>query len=485
MHTFTLNAFILSIGMILGRLLGFMRDYSIVAIFGVGELSDFFVVLVSLPDFLMFLVGGSLFASIAVPWYRAGPTTDVVANWLAGTLPILAVSLFVIVVFAFFGDYVIQLLIPSLPPAVFSEYQGYLLFVAALFPLVLVTQLRICFLQSVWQFSVTAASTSVFNLGFMMALGALLVINFPYDLAILLALSLAVFLRCGYLVAYKTAVAQDSVGKDYLSRPRLEIKRFVSAIIAGGGILLLPILVRSYEASAGVGYATYFHVVWRLYEFALGIISYSVVAAILPTLGKKESQDTVNTSLMLVLAMLTLVSVVTYVGSLWIANILGFLISADEAGILVINYFVKGYAPCIVFYGLVLFTASILVAEKSTLRVSQALCFSLVAVGILGYAGFSASAAFALGLFGGVSVLMREFVKVTRLDCLELTIGTLGLVAVALGWSAFSEIYLKPATMSSALMASFGGLLVIGGASLLCFPRLRREIFKTFSAQVK
>ena len=139
MTTIFRGALLLAIGMGLGRVLGLFRDFLVVSLLGVGETSDFFIMLVTLPDTLMFLVGGSVFASVVVPWYRSGSEIDTVSNWTHGIGWVISSSVMVGIVLAVFHDSLSRLLIPSLSDAMLDQFSNYVIAVILVFPVIIIT----------------------------------------------------------------------------------------------------------------------------------------------------------------------------------------------------------------------------------------------------------------------------------------------------------------------------------------------------------
>ena len=362
------GALLLAVGMGFGRLLGLVRDYLVVSLLGVGESSDFFIMLATLPDTLMFWVGGSVFASVVVPWYRTGSDLDSVRNWLGSASWMIGFSIVVAVSLSLFHDSFAQILIPSLSKGALDEFSGYIVIVLLLFPIVVMTQLRSCFLQCRLQFRRISLSTPLYNLTFILVIMSAAAVNLSFQQMIVSAVVIAVIVRAAFMI-YGTKFGDFIDSGQVPQKPEMfNFRYYGQAGLVGAALVLLPVIVRAMESSGGDGAATYFHLGWRLYEFAFGLVCYSVANSVIPRLNNDEANGQyADAPIAVVIILLASFAIGAYVGSNWLGSLLATLISADGVDASMLSAVIQAYAPSMVFYGVVIFISTVLIAQSKAL----------------------------------------------------------------------------------------------------------------------
>ena len=436
------GALLLAIGIGLGRLLGLVRDYLIVSLLGVGESSDFFIMLATLPDTLMFLVGGSVFASVVVPWYRTGPDIDAISNWTDNIGWVISISALVAVVLAVFHDSFSQILIPSLSDVFLDQVSGYIVIVMFLFPVIIITQFRMCFLQSRLQFSRISMSTPVFNITLItvavVSSSAILTIEW----ALFVAIIAAVIVRAIFMIFGTDFRVGMTSGTELLQRTPFDFRYYGLAALVGAGLVLLPVIARSMESDSGDGAATYFHLGWRLYEFALGLVSYSIANSLIPRLsddGVSKRQAGIAISVIFVL--LTGVAIGAYIGSNWLGSSLASLISADDMDSDMLAAVIRAYAPSGLFYGVVIFVSTVLIAQRKATELLWSVACGLMCLICLRAMDMAPSVVFGAStcFMGGFQLykFTRHFLtSIVDLGCL-----IAGLCLVAAFWATLYHLH--------------------------------------------
>lgn len=463
------GAVLLAIGMGLGRLLGLVRDYLIVSLLGVGESSDFFIMLATLPDTLMFLVGGSVFASVVVPWYRTGPEIDAVNNWTDGIGTVINISVLVSIVLAVFHESFSRLLIPSLSDQLLDQFSGYVVTVMLLFPVIIITQFRTCFLQARLQFSRMSLSTPVFNVTFIAVTGCSIALIVVVERALLVAILAAVIVRAAFMI-YGTQIRFGKTERvELLHRTGFDFGYYGLAAVVGAGLVLLPIVARSIESSRGDGAATYFHLGWRLYEFALGLVCYSIANSLIPRLKNDGvSQRQAGTSISLILVLLTSVAIGAYISSAWLGSTLKLLIAANDMDADMLAAVIRAYAPSVVFYGVIIFVSTVLIAQRKATALLLSIVFGLIfLVSLVAMDGappvvFGASTCFMCGI--QLYTFTRHFwVNIVDLGCL-----IVGLCLTSAMWiAAYHLNFIEVSGWTSIVLGVFAGLSVLMVAPLL------------------
>lgn len=469
------GALLLAIGMGLGRLLGLLRDYLVVSLLGVGESSDFFIMLATLPDTLMFLVGGSVFASVVVPWYRTGPKIDTVSNWTDGICSVIGISVLVSIALAVFHDSFSRLLIPSLSDQLLDQFSDYVVTVMLLFPVIIITQFRTCFLQAQLQFSRISLSTPVFNVTFIAVTACSIALILVVERALLAAILAAVLVRAAFMI-YGTQLRFGKTEETkLLNRTGFDFGYYGLAAIVGAGLVLVPIVARSIESNSGDGAATYFHLGWKLYEFALGLICYSTANSLIPRLTNDGvSQRQAGTSIIVTLVLLTSVATGAYISSDWLGSTLTSLIGAQDMNADMLAAVIRAYAPSVVFYGVIIFVSTVLIAQRKAAELLLSIVFGLIFLVSLALIGGSPSVVFGASTFLMCMIQLYTFTRNFCVNIVCLSSLIVGLCVVSAVWvSAYHFYFIEFSGWTSITLGVFAGLSVLVVAPLLS-PTIRK-----------
>ena len=457
------GALLLAIGMGLGRLLGLFRDYLIVSLLGVGESSDFFIILATLPDVLLSLVGGAVFSSVVVPWYRSGSDEDVVSNWSNGIGWMVIISILIAVILVVSHELILSLLLPSLSEKFLNQYSVYLVFIVLLFPITIVTQLRGCFLQSRLQFRKVSLSTPIFNVTFIIVALTSVLGVLAVEQALVVAVVMAVIVRGAYVISGTRLRSVISYGSPIQKREPFDFRYYILASIVGAGLVVIPVIIRSIESLEGDGAATYFHLGWRIYEFGIGLICYSVANSLIPRLGNSEAGGRdVYVSLASVIILLSTFAISAYVGSVWFGSTLAILISGSGVTEVGLSSVMRGYSPSMLFYGLVIFLSTVLIARRKASELLWSTALGFVSLLALYAVNAHPSIIFGAVSFCMLSVQLHRFLKDFAVSVSDLTCLSLSLCLVGMFWFFVHKLYLVGANELSSLFWS-----VISGLTTL------------------
>jgi peptidoglycan biosynthesis protein MviN/MurJ (putative lipid II flippase) len=90
-----LSSFIVTFGLLLGRLFGFLREVLIASKFGISSESDIATILLTIPDFLVGLIAGGALSAVLIPEFQKIENMRLKINFLikSSILLILALTL--------------------------------------------------------------------------------------------------------------------------------------------------------------------------------------------------------------------------------------------------------------------------------------------------------------------------------------------------------------------------------------------------------
>ncbi|MDQ7059366.1 MAG: lipid II flippase MurJ [Ghiorsea sp.] len=283
------SSLIVSIGVLLGRLMGFVREASLASTFGVSSEADIAVLALTIPDILVsLLVAGGLSAAL-IPEFKSLSTQQMRALFVQ-------VSFFSIVFFialALFLGYVTEpltyLFAPGLGASAASSAQEILRQVFWLIPLTVLAGVTTAYLQSQGKFVAPAMGTFIFNA--CVVLGLVTFVNDSKRLDVLVY-----FILLGGLARWLSQLwvmrselqFHDSFSSMLIHKDLLV--RYGQAVVAMGLFTLFPVVARSFASFSGEGGVAMMNYAWRLVELPLGLVITVLAVVLFPKLAELHAQ---------------------------------------------------------------------------------------------------------------------------------------------------------------------------------------------------
>ncbi|MEO0915150.1 MAG: lipid II flippase MurJ, partial [Pseudomonadota bacterium] len=187
MSTLAKSTLALTAALMLGRLLGFLREVLLAARVGVSAEADMAVLILTLPDFLISVLMAGGFGAALVPALRRLEGAERMALFRFATTLALVVALALAGVIAAAPDLVFRLLAPALPPEVIAPHLFAMQLTALSVPLAALSGVLGALLNARNTFFVVGLGTGVYNF----VLCAFL-LGLPPGMALILPLALAV-----------------------------------------------------------------------------------------------------------------------------------------------------------------------------------------------------------------------------------------------------------------------------------------------------
>lgn len=278
------SSILITSGVLLGRISGFIREVFVASAFGTTNLADVAVLLLSLPDLLLnILVGGALSAAL-IPSFVANPDR---ARELVFQASVALFALFAAITcfLSFNSDWLLRLLAPGFSGETAQLAQSGMVIALMLLPLSVVTGVTTAYLQSKNQFFLPSLGTLIFNGCLIAGLGYMLLADSP-SLSLLL-LSLIGAGVCRYLsqlIAVRPSWSVRAAFRESVLSRDL-VKRFFQAMLSGGLLLTFPVIARSFVSYQKVGSVALFNYSMRLIELPLLISITFISIVLLPRLS--------------------------------------------------------------------------------------------------------------------------------------------------------------------------------------------------------
>lgn len=283
--SFALSAILLNLGILLGRLSGFVREIIIANNYGASYQADLTIVLMTLPDILVnLLVGGALSAAL-IPSMVNAPK-------LAKRL-LFQVSFFLLFIFSIvsgffyvYSEWLVSLFAPGFSGNLRSSAHDGIKYVVLVIPLFVITGVLTAYLQSKEKFTVPSLGTLCFNSVIILFLIVMVNANAYSVEMIAFAVLCAGFARyfSQLLAVYCLDDSAKFVGPWIIDKSL--IKRYLQAMVSGSLIFVFPVIARSFSTFLGEGSLSTFSYAMRLVEFPLLASVTFITILFLPKLAK-------------------------------------------------------------------------------------------------------------------------------------------------------------------------------------------------------
>lgn len=281
---------IINLGLLLGRLLGFVREVIIAEGYGTSWQADVTVTVLTLPDILVnILVGGALTAAL-VPSFtfdKAG------ARALAYQVSAILFLVFLVIagLLAWQSPIVVGLLAPGYSGNTETVTQEGVAAVVLLLPLFVLTGVTTALLQARERFAVPSLGTFVFNAALILGLWfAIQQQSFNVMFIVLSVLAAGALRYFSQVLAVRPAFHPVGSLRPWLITGDL-IRRYWQAMLSGGILFIYPVAARAYASMSGEGGVAMFSYAMRLIELPLLLCVSFLGVVLLPRLSEAYSEN--------------------------------------------------------------------------------------------------------------------------------------------------------------------------------------------------
>lgn len=275
----------LSIGVLVGRLLGFVREAALAATFGISATTDIAVLVLTIPNILVnLLVAGGLSAAL-IPEFKSQKEGDAGALFVQSSLLVLLTCIFVVFVLMYLSEWLVYLFAPGMESQVAQVAQKTLRGALWLIPLTVLAGISTAFLQSQNRFAIPAMGTAIFNTS--VVIGLLFFVKEDGGLSVLVIFIIAggFFRWISQLWVLKRSYAiRGSFTKNSISKQLLH--RYWQGVTAVGILTLYPIVYRSFASLEGEGELAAVNFAYRLVELPLGVVITVLSVVLLPRMAE-------------------------------------------------------------------------------------------------------------------------------------------------------------------------------------------------------
>lgn len=278
----------ITLAVLLGRLLGFGRDATIAATMGIDREADIAVFLISLPDFLINVLGAGGFTAILVVAFRQRPEIAARLMMQSGMAVLAAVGVLALVLILFSGT-LVDLLAPGFDTVARATTIALLPLVLLSAPFAAMTGPFIGFLQARERFFIAASGTMIVN-GTLIA-GLLLAPEDAMLYWLAWAVMVAALLR---ILVLALATGSATVQGLRVSPWEVDLKlvaAFVRAAATEAIAFLYPLALRAIATLFGVGALASANYATKLVQLPLGVLVMTLTTILLPRLAAAAPRE--------------------------------------------------------------------------------------------------------------------------------------------------------------------------------------------------
>lgn len=279
-----LSALIVSSGLFIGRVSGFFREVLIASEFGASLSTDFIVLLLTTPDFLVSLLMGGALTMALIPEFKSLNEEDRTILFQQVSCVMLLFGFFVLLICYLFKTEIITFLAPGMDTNFIVDNEKYFLYSLTAIPFSLATGASIAFLNANNRFTITSLGTLFFNIIIILSI----MLSSYFDSGFL---SISLGLLCAAIFRWLTQLNVIRVFpiSIYWSRSLISkelVRRYIYALFSGGIIFALPVVIRSVASFEGEGVLSLINYTTKLIDLPLILVSTAFSVVILPRLSE-------------------------------------------------------------------------------------------------------------------------------------------------------------------------------------------------------
>jgi murein biosynthesis integral membrane protein MurJ len=283
MKNILFSAIIVSFGLFIGRLSGFLREIIIANNFGATENSDFIVLLLTTPDLLVNLLMGGAMSMALIPEFKKLNEKDSKLLYKQVTSIIIVFGLTICIISYPFSENLISTLALGMDEEFIYDNKDYFFLSLLALPFSLSTGASLAYLNAKERFTITSLSTLIVNLTIIIFIFLSSLLDSGFILISMGLVLASLFRWLSQVLAIGGLPIAFNYGPNLVTRELLS--RYFYALATGGVIFLLPVIIRTVASTDGGGALSLVNYTIKLVELPLIILSTVFSVIFLPKLS--------------------------------------------------------------------------------------------------------------------------------------------------------------------------------------------------------
>lgn len=284
-----ISTIFLNIGILLGRISGFVRESMVGATYGATSDTDILVLMLTVPDLLVNILMGGAMGAALIPEYNSNKKESKKLLFQVMIFFGIAFSLISLILYLN-SNILVFLFAPGLQEVVIPTASKALSWVIWLIPLTVLSGCITAYLHSINKFALASLGTLIINLFIIFGLtlaysnnGSLYIIA----LSVLIGGSVRLIIQIFYAGFRWSPI--KSLQPFILNK--LILIRYFQALLSGSVLLFIPVLARAFSSFNGEGSIAVMNFTLRLIEFPMAIAISIFVATLFPRLSENYKNN--------------------------------------------------------------------------------------------------------------------------------------------------------------------------------------------------
>ncbi len=287
--TILISALILNVGVLLGRISGFVRESFVAATFGTTAEADQIILMLTLPDLLVNLLLGGALSAVLIPALTKN-TKQAKQILFQASILLCVFFIGIAVVLSWQSEFFIKILAPGLNYASIEGAASLISWSVWIIPLTVLAGATTAYLHSVNSFAVASLGTLIVNLSIILGL---LLVYYGYGALYLIAVFVVlggVFRLISQLAVIGVSWSPIASMKPFLLEKSFFV-RYFQAVLSVGLLFLLPFLARAYASYLEPGSIATLSYGMKLVEFPLLLTVTFLSIILFPRLSQSFGVD--------------------------------------------------------------------------------------------------------------------------------------------------------------------------------------------------
>ena len=280
-----LSGFVLFFGLMLGRILGLVRDIYLASKFGTSIESDILIIILTVPDAIFSLIASGAISASLIPEFKKISREDGVSLLLISSLLFFIFSILIILTLNSQDGLLVKIFSPGISLEYSPLLQEYLSKVNWLIPLTILAGVSTAFLHSKDKFFISSIGSAIINI--FILIGLFLTAKNIQNLNILIA-----FILIGGSIRWISQLW--IIRKDLLLIGKIKLQlinkyifhRYFYAVLSGGLLILYPVVARSFASFSDEGSISIVNYSLKLVEVPANVAVTVLSIVILPKLSQ-------------------------------------------------------------------------------------------------------------------------------------------------------------------------------------------------------
>lgn len=281
-----------SLGLLLGRISGFLREAIIASNYGASELTDLIIVFLSAPDLLVSLLVGGALGMALIPEFNKSSVYEAKIFYQQSICLIFLLFSVISFFLALYANVLIGFLAPGLSGGLSVTTLSLFSMTLIAVPIAAATGVSTAFLHYKGGFLLPSLGTLIFNSVVIVGLVCGFYFkHFPSLLVVSITIVLASLIRwLSQLAGAKVLPFSFSMFRQLLLTCSL-LRRYCYAVLTGGVIFVLPVMVKALASNVGEGELSLVNYALKLVDLPLGVVLTVFSIVFFPKLALDYAND--------------------------------------------------------------------------------------------------------------------------------------------------------------------------------------------------